>query len=64
MLMLVNVVVIADDPPAAVLGGQSRLGDTMYEALGLEAVRNELGNGNERDVVISRKPLQFGPSRR
>ena len=52
VLVLVDVVLVADDPPLAVIGGQPRLGDAMHEPLVLEPVRDELRDGDERQSVL------------
>src|ERR1051326_8377795 len=64
VLVHVHVVLVADDPPAAVLRRQSRFGDAMHESLGLEPMGDELRDGDEGDAVLLREALELRASRR
>src|SRR5437899_1286969 len=60
----VDVVAIADDPPLAMTGWQTRLGDAMHEPFVLEAERDELRDSDECEAVLRRKLLELRAARR
>ena len=64
VLLLVDVVLVADDAPRSVIGRQPRLGDAMHETLVLEPVRDELRDRDERDAVLLRELLELRTARR
>ena len=59
VLVIVDVVAISDHPPYAELGREPRFGNAMNESLGLEAIRDELRDGDEREVVLRRELLEL-----
>ena len=63
MLVLIDVVLVADDLPRAVLGRQPRLGDPVYEPLVLQPVRHDLRDGDEREPMLFGEPLELGAAR-
>src|SRR5450759_28287 len=60
VLVLVDVIAVADDAPRSEFGRKPSLGDAMHEPLGLEAMRHELRDGDEREAVLLREALQLG----
>ena len=64
MLLLVDVVLVADDPPRAMIRRQPRFGDRMHKALVLEAMGHDLRYGDERDSVLLRELLELWAPRR
>ncbi len=59
VLRLVHVVLVADDGELAEVGRDPRLGDAVDQLLGLEPVGHELGDRDEREVVLLRDRLQL-----
>src|SRR4051812_32331816 len=64
MLVLIDVVAIADDLPGAMLRRQSSLGDAMDEPLVLQSVRDQLSDRDEGDLVIGGELLELRPPSR
>src|SRR5690349_10880136 len=62
MLVLVDVVAIADDAPVSKLRRQPGFGNAMDEALCLQPVRDDLCDGDEGETVFLRELLQLGPT--
>jgi hypothetical protein len=60
MLVLIDVVAVAHDAPGPAFRRQASFGDTMHEALGLETMRYELGDGDESKAVLLREPFELG----
>ena len=50
----VDVVLVADDRELAELGRDPRLGHAVHQLLGLEPVGDELGHGDERQMMLAR----------
>src|SRR5437867_6351398 len=59
MLVLIDVIVIADDLPRTMLRRQSRFGDTMNQSLVLQTMRNELRDRDERELMLLGKALEL-----
>src|SRR5450756_46272 len=62
MLVLVDVIAVADDAPSPDFRRKPSIGDAMHEALGLEAMRDELRDGDECEAVLLREALELGPA--
>ena len=62
MLVLVDVVSVAEYAPHSCFGGQARFGDPVDESLGLQTVRDHLRNRDERQTVLRGKALQLRPT--
>jgi hypothetical protein len=60
VLVLVDVIPIAEDAPGAEIGWKAGVGDAVDEALSLEAVRDELRDGDECESVFLREALELG----
>src|SRR4051812_36474859 len=61
VLMCIDVIFVADHAPNTEFGREPRFCNTMHEALGLETMRNELGNRDESQLVFSREFLELRP---
>ena len=64
VLAIVDVVAVADHAPLAEVGRQARLGDAVHQPLVLQAVGDELGDGDEGEVVPIGERLELRPARR
>src|SRR5258708_29677401 len=64
VLVVVDVIVITDDAPNPVVGRQSRFCNSVDESLRAQAVSNELGDSDERELVSLCKSLELRPFRR
>src|SRR5450759_5529669 len=62
VLVLVDVIAVADDAPRSEFGRKPSIGDAVHEALGLEAMRDELRDGDECEAVLLREALELGPA--
>src|SRR5450756_80642 len=62
MLVLVDVIAVADDAPSPDFRRKPSIGDAVHEALGLEAMRDELRDGDECQAVLLREALELGPA--
>jgi hypothetical protein len=62
MLGLVHVVVIADDPELAKLGGEPRFGDPVHQVLGGQPVGHQLGYRDIGEVMGPGELLQLRPA--
>jgi hypothetical protein len=60
VLVLVDVISVAEDAPGAEVGWKAGVGDAVHEPLGLEAMRDELRYGNECESVLLREALELG----
>src|SRR6185437_13958662 len=64
VLVLIDVIAIADDAPLAVIGRKPCLRDAMHQSLGAQPVRDELRDRDEGEPVLAREELQlWSPSR-
>src|SRR5258708_18034981 len=58
VLVVIDVVAVADDAPLAMFGRQPRFGHAMDEPLGFEAVRPALRDRDEGDLVLGGELLE------
>src|SRR5450759_3481703 len=63
MLVLVDVIAVADDAPSPDFRRKPSIGDAVHEALGLEAMRDELRDGDECEAVLLREALELSSLR-
>jgi len=59
VLVGIDVVLVADDPPRAKVGRQTGFGDAVDEALVLQPVRDELRHGDEGEPMLLRECLEL-----
>jgi hypothetical protein len=57
MLVIVDIISVADDAPGPDFRRKASFGDAVDEALGLQPVRDELGDSNESEAVLLRETL-------
>jgi hypothetical protein len=60
MLVIVDIVAVADYPPNAIFGREPCFSDAVNQTLRLEAMGNELRDRDERQPVFGGEALQLG----
>jgi len=63
VLVVVDIVPIADYTPGSNFSGKSRLGDAMDQSLGLETVGDQLRHGDESEAMLLGEALELRASR-
>jgi hypothetical protein len=63
VLVVVDIISIADNAPGPDFCWKASFGDAVHEALGLKPMRYELGDGDESEAMFLRESLELGAAR-